>query len=451
MFAEQILQKKGLRNERFWTLPLIYRRVWLRQIPVWFDTHALLESQYWPREKLERLQDERIRSLLVDASQIPFWKKAFDEAGIDFSGTLRRTTLTQLPLTSKKDFIDLPQEEFTNTRNDFAYWQDHTSGSTGQPFHFFHDFHYGLRLYAICERMFITAGKGARFPIVTLRSRWREGLLLRKGSYFYLRGYNSLKHRIETLRQQLAAFKGNVVLMLFSSSLLELARLCEESGNPLLVHSIIATGEGLSKSEKAYIESVLKAEIFMTYVSRELGFFAFECEKHCLHICEEWAHVEIIGAEGNPLPAGKEGRVFVTTFDNHVMPFIRYDTGDLGIIEDSACTCGRTLKTMRVFGRNIEIITLPGDRKVSLLDVSAAFDEYWNVVRKYQIIQTSASHFVIKIVPGPLFEEGRENLQKQLEQILYPVTKIEIEVVDIIPETSPDKAVCFVRAIKDAS
>jgi phenylacetate-CoA ligase len=167
-----------------------------------------------------------------------------------------------------------------------------------------------------------------------------------------------------------------------------------------------------------------------------------------MHINEERLYIEITDGEGNRLPAGKEGKIIFTTFDNRVMPFIRYDAGDRGIIDGMSCPCGRTLRTIRFTGRSAEIIELPGERQVSLLHIAAAFDIYWNVVRQFQIVQHDPASFVIKVIPGPFFKEAHDKLEERLIRLLHPSVHITWDIVESIPEGPSGKAVYFVRAVK---
>ena len=52
-----------------------------------------------------------------------------------------------------------------------------------------------------------------------------------------------------------------------------------------------------------------------------------------------WAsyHIEILNIDTNELaPNGTVGRIVVTDFFNYAMPLIRYDTGDLGVIDNQS-------------------------------------------------------------------------------------------------------------------
>jgi phenylacetate-CoA ligase len=130
------------------------------------------------------------------------------------------------------------------------------------------------------------------------------------------------------------------------------------------------------------------------------------------------------------------------------MPFIRYDIGDRGSLSDTPCPCGRTLRTIRMTGRQMESIELEDGRTVALLDISAAIDAFAHSVHQFQMTQTSPRTFRIKVVPGPRYETNRDQLNAMLIRLLHPRVAIEWDVVDSIPEAKSGKAVYFVRAFE---
>jgi phenylacetate-CoA ligase len=242
-----------------------------------------------------------------------------------------------------------------------------------------------------------------------------------------------------------AKHTGGFILYGYTSWVVELARQMEGLGVEFPIRAVMVAGEHLSDNDRVYIERVMKAELFTLYASREVGFLGYECEFHSMHINEEWAYLEVVDGNGLPLPFGKEGRIIVTAFDNQVMPFIRYEIGDVGVISDTPCRCGRTLRTLTFKGRTAELIELDDNRVVSLLDIAYSFGSYRDSVRHYQIVQTGRMSFLLRVVPGPFFEEKKEILEALLVRLLHPRVQLRWDVTDTIPEATSGKAVYFVR------
>src|SRR3990167_35227 len=449
-----ILLKRGLRRDRFLS-PLFPYLSFLKNFIVALDTYALLKSQYWPREDIRALQLERIKDILIHAQKnIPYWRGKLTLAKIQLDTSFGWNDLLRIPITHKTDFKNKPVAYFTD-QDLFA--QDHitntTSGSTAEPLVFFQDQYYETRSLAIGRRILKTVSGGGLLPVIQVRARNRRGFDNNENLWFFAYNHNHLKYRIENLYQLAKNLKSSFVLYGFSSYLIEIARLCSERQIPLRPVAVIATGEGLQPSQKEFIESRLDAEAFNCSTRTELGWLAQDCERHNLHINSEFAYVEIVDRGGAPLENGKQGRVIVTTFDNKIMPFIRYDTGDLGTISMELCVCGRTLLQLKIFGRQVDMIMLPDNRTVPSLDILGVFEKRHQLIRQYQLIQKSLDEFLVKIIP-----EGDtiENVQlvviaNHLCRNLHSGIKVEFEIVKEIPSTTSGKKIYFKSLINSSN
>jgi len=84
------------------------------------------------------------------------------------------------------------------------------------------------------------------------------------------------------------------------------------------------------------------------------NWMGFECDQRTgFHMLEE-AFVEIVDPEtGKQLGPGELGAMVLTALnDNPAFPIIRYMTGDLSMLTDEPCACGRTsVKLMGIMGR----------------------------------------------------------------------------------------------------
>jgi phenylacetate-CoA ligase len=93
----------------------------------------------------------------------------------------------------------------------------------------------------------------------------------------------------------------------------------------------------------------------------DLGLIAYECpEKSGMHLLED-AIVQVCDPQtGEPLPHGRIGEL-VATVNNATYPMIRFGTGDLTIIDDARCPCGRTSARMLGWrGRADEVTKVRG-------------------------------------------------------------------------------------------
>jgi phenylacetate-CoA ligase len=91
---------------------------------------------------------------------------------------------------------------------------------------------------------------------------------------------------------------------------------------------------------------------------------AAECTeiRNGMHIQEDHFLPEIVDpASGEPLPAGQQGELVLTTLTKEALPLPRYRTGDLASLDYNACGCGRTLARMSaVVGRLDDMLIIRG-------------------------------------------------------------------------------------------
>jgi len=163
----------------------------------------------------------------------------------------------------------------------------------------------------------------------------------------------------------------------------------EEMGiNPLQDLSMevaFVSGGMLPESLRATMRGKYGVSVTQAYASADLGLIAYECPRHSgMHLAEDLI-VQIADPEtGQPVPDGTAGEVVVTTF-NKVYPLIRFGTGDLSVLDPSACACGRTTARLtRILGRTDDATKIRG-MFVHPGQLDAVMAEMAGVIR-YQLV-----------------------------------------------------------------
>jgi phenylacetate-CoA ligase len=93
----------------------------------------------------------------------------------------------------------------------------------------------------------------------------------------------------------------------------------------------------------------------------DIGLVAYECpQKSGMHLVDD-AIVQVCDPEsGEPLPYGQIGEI-VATVNNRTYPMVRFGTGDLTVLTDEPCPCGRTSARMLGWrGRADEVTKVRG-------------------------------------------------------------------------------------------
>jgi len=118
---------------------------------------------------------------------------------------------------------------------------------------------------------------------------------------------------------------------------------------------VLSTGEVLYDFQRRAIESAFDAPVYEEYGSQEVGLIASE------DINREWAinsqHVAIeVLHQGRTVQPGHMGEIVVTNLHSHVMPFIRYATGDV-VISQGKDPCSPASRYMRrIEGRASDVL-----------------------------------------------------------------------------------------------
>ena len=117
---------------------------------------------------------------------------------------------------------------------------------------------------------------------------------------------------------------------------------------------ILCVGNILTASAQTLIESTLKGKCFNLYASTEMGYVGLSCEDS-----QDWVHIDEENYFVELAPSGS-GEVVITDLRNRAMPLIRYKTGDIGIIKEADCRCGKKGKLLRILGR-VDRFLIDGD------------------------------------------------------------------------------------------
>lgn len=156
---------------------------------------------------------------------------------------------------------------------------------------------------------------------------------------------------------------GATVLFGFPSYCLKLA----EAGAKGNIRVMIAGGEPFSSIDgrreqvkKAYGGNITAADL---YGLSGFNVVAMECRHESgMHILEDEVFAEVVDPEsGELLPYGERGELVLTHVNREAMPFMRFRTGDLTMLDRVPCKCGRELSLPNgVFGRTGEMYRVKG-------------------------------------------------------------------------------------------
>ena len=226
----------------------------------------------------------------------------------------------------------------------------------------------------------------------------------------------------------------------YTASLVKLANFINDSG--FKIHhrpkAIIVTSETLIEINRNVLEQVFSCSVFNRYGSREFsGAVAQECKLHeGFHVNPLLAFVEIVDDNNESVSEGETGRILITDLNNHVMPFIRYEMGDVGTKGPEIGGCGIPFMLISsISGRQGEFIIDKNGGSIPFVTISAyLFRRYYApYVNTFQFVQEKRGEILLKIVPNDKFtSEIFHEISKSLQEVLVDF-KTEIQIVGDIP------------------
>ncbi len=153
-----------------------------------------------------------------------------------------------------------------------------------------------------------------------------------------------------------------------------------------------------------------------------------------MHLTAESVVVESVDASGAPAGPGELGELVVTHLENYALPFLRYRTGDMGRLGDSACPCGRGLPVMEVAaGRSTDFLVRRDGAVVHALAVIYAFRELPGI-RSFRVHQRSVDDVSVLIVKADNYgAESDGRIAAEIRRRLGGSVQVEITAVDRIP------------------
>jgi phenylacetate-CoA ligase len=213
-----------------------------------------------------------------------------------------------------------------------------------------------------------------------------------------------------------------------------------EQGRALGIEAVLLMGETIPEDTRAIVAERLGARSAGLYSCQEIGMIATECEAapH-YHVAVENALVEIVDDRGRDVAPGERGRVVVTGLYNYVMPFIRYQLGDIAVAGGAPCGCGRTLPTIaRIDGRTRNAFVFrDGTRmwpRAAMIKPMRAFVPF----RAFQLIQLDHERIELQYTSdGSSRKPDLGGLNAYARQIFHPSVELSaVEVASFAPAPS---------------
>lgn len=389
---------------------VMFRLAYQLAYPGFMDSYRrLMKNQFRSREELVSDQASSLRAMMMHAyDKVPYYRDLLKARNLKPDSFETVKDLERLPVMTKEvikaNWESLVPLDIATTR----FERKATGGSTGTPFpyrmsrydkmlsmcHLYRGWYYAG--YELGDRTVFMGGSSLTMGVGSSATRHVHEVVK---NIRMLSSFDMDEAHMRSYARTIDKFAPKFIYG-YASSIYFFSMWLKE--NKMQVKSPVAvftTAEKLFPETRKGIEEALRCEVFDTYGLNDGGISAFECPEHRgMHIDTERAILEVVDSEGRQLSSG-EGRILATSLHNNAMHFVRYDTGDIGVISDEACPCGRHHPLLKeVKGREQEMLKTPEGAAVHGEFFTHIF---WEVsgVKEFQVVQDAKDHLTIRIVP----------------------------------------------------
>ena len=391
----------------------------------------LEQTQWWSPDDIEAFQSARFERILAHAREhVPYYR------GLGVADP----RLAAQPLLTKETLRERGSALGSEMAARRRLVRERSSGTTGQQLEFALPRLLAHTLnYALLYRFYGWAGVRRGDRRVTLGGR---RLATRPPYSVYNRAENQLLLSVAHLNERtvddyvarIRAF-APVFIAAHPSAAAFVAERMRRRRQTLPMRAVFTTGETLDAAQREDIERAFACEVFESYGLTESVVAAFECEEHRgFHEAIELGITEL-------LPHSPQLRSVVgTSLWNDVMPFIRYQTGDLVEPADGErCACGRGLpiRFRRVVGRADDVLRTPDGRTVIPVAVRMVVKPHLLPFEAYQVQQVDRRSYRVLLAgvggrPPALTAKREHALRRALGEVLGDDARLRIDGVEAI-------------------
>jgi len=406
---------------------------------------SLKDSEWWAAEQIQAHQNAQVRAVVRHAyDTVPFYRRWYDEHGVDIDAVKTTSDLARLPVLSKQMVREHHDEMVSTAFAKTSLTKGLTSGTTGTPLTIYQTREGAAFQWAVWwrhkARFGLSVGDrhlvfGARVPVSqgqTGPPYWRHDLFNKR---VYLSTYHISTATVGAIVEYLNSthfdfFTG------YPSAMYALIMRMEAAGLRLTNRPkyVVAGADALTPEFEAAIRRVFGVAVTEQYGMAEFAGNMSKCEAGKFHLDFECCYLE---QEAIPSSENQYKLVF-TGWGNLAMPFIRYEVGDIGSAAAADCACGRASVCLdRIDGRLDDFVITPDGRKVIGMNQVL---EYACNAKMIQVYQRETDAVELRVVPGNGFgEQDEQALVRELRRRVGPDMAIRIRLVDQCTLTAAGK------------
>jgi phenylacetate-CoA ligase len=411
---------------------------------------------------LRALQLTGLAGLIPAIERSEFQRERFRSAGLEPRDLRTFDALADVPPVRKSDLVAAGLDRLAAVPvGSRGVVGKATSGSTAEPFRFLLDRRSMDRGNAVRADIYEQLG-AASGPAVELFDvpADRPGARGRPGHGTPGHDRRVIGYRLPVTEQVdlLTAIQPSVIYGNRSHLLLIADELVRRGAALPSLSVVVSSSETLTEADRTALTDALGPPVHDLYGLAEVEAVGWEPEPgRGYRVVSARVIVEVL-RDGRPVGPGVTGEVVVTSIDNHVMPIVRYSSGDLATIPDRPDGAGRppvagpTLWLERIEGRRADCLVTSERALVSPWQASTS--TFWGraevaaACRQWQIDQRRDLSVVVSVVPtdAGIPSQVSEQIIAFVREALGPVP-VEVRVVAAVEHEPNGKF----RAVRSAA
>lgn len=322
----------------------------------------LTRSQWFSREDVEKIQFKRLKSIIEHAYRnTRFYRKLFDANRIKPTDFKKLSDINKFPVITREQIMENYPELITQVVSwkpfdDKLHYSALSAGSSGG--HSFRilanektfDFEEAVYLRSLMNVGYKPWDKTAYYWYEQPTTRFYNKVgLMKKQIIPVTLSFNQQIKLLKKINPEIIYYFGSILYII-----------SKVVGSNFLNPKIVIThAELLSEKMRKAIERSFNCDVYDQYGTSEFVRMAWECkERTGYHIDAENVFIEVLD-DAHENIVGESGNMIVSGLWNTTMPLIRYKIGDVGILSDDSCSCGRGLPLLKsIEGRKNDLIRI---------------------------------------------------------------------------------------------
>lgn len=374
----------------------------------WLTYDMIEKTKGWGIQQFREYQLQKLKMLIHYAyDKTRYYRRMFDEYGWKPQNFQNFHDIEKIPILTK-DILKNNLNELRGIpiRNCIAVT---TGGSTGIPTKLFLDARStsAIRL-AFVWHSFHEGGYYFGDKIAVLRGKVMENediYIDRKYGILYCSSMNMSEKNMKQYLYHIQAF-GARHIRAYPSAAELLAKYVKDTGicfnEDGKIKTLFTSSETLSWDMRRLIEEQLHVKVMDLYGNCEQIGMIGQCKEGHYHEYMCHSYLEYLDDENMPVKSGM-GRIIGTGFINSAMPLIRYDTGDMALL-NKKCTerCeNKQKKICEIVGRHRsdEFLIGKDGNLVNFVAINTHADIFDHIYR-FQFIQKEKGRVKINVMPG---------------------------------------------------